>query len=236
MLSDQIKGVANGAERVVRPEHGIVPSKHAQQRRPVLSEPGIELAVYCGCSRDVMAALDEALRLVDHHQRAYDSATESQRRLLNLAIFEHFTIFEEADSVLIEPQLEAFYDQLMDYADALPAHGAGPEAGQAPEPQAQPAALEAATGAGDRLGRDANPSPISWGRSSHSERLAEREGFEPSVDCEAHTRFPVVPVQPLRHLSRGAQATGPRAGRAQLRSARCRRAAGARGRRRPPAP
>ena len=30
---------------------------------------------------------------------------------------------------------------------------------------------------------------------------AEREGFEPSVDVEAHTRFPVVPVQPLRHLS-----------------------------------
>ena len=29
----------------------------------------------------------------------------------------------------------------------------------------------------------------------------EREGFEPSVDRKAHTRFPVVPVQPLRHLS-----------------------------------
>jgi hypothetical protein len=36
---------------------------------------------------------------------------------------------------------------------------------------------------------------------SHRHRSAEREGFEPSVDVEAHTRFPVVPVQPLRHLS-----------------------------------
>ena len=185
---------------------------------------------------DVMTALDEALRLVDAHQRAYDAATESQRRLLNLAIFEHFTIAEEADDMRIEPELEAFYDQLMNIADALPANGAGPGGERAGEAVAQPAAPAAATGARDRLGRDANPSPISWGRSSHSERLAEREGFEPSVDCEAHTRFPVVPVQPLRHLSRGAQATGPRAGRAQLRSARCRRAARARGRRRPSAP
>jgi ABC-type branched-subunit amino acid transport system ATPase component len=59
---------------------------------------------------DVMAALDEALQLVDAHQRAYDLASESQRRLLNLAIFEHFTIHEEADEVIIEPQLEAFYE------------------------------------------------------------------------------------------------------------------------------
>jgi hypothetical protein len=37
------------------------------------------------------------------------------------------------------------------------------------------------TGAVRGLDRDANPSPISWGRGSHSERLAEGEGFEPSV-------------------------------------------------------
>ena len=36
----------------------------------------------------------------------------------------------------------------------------------------------------------------------------EREGFEPSVDRKAHTRFPVVPVQPLRHLSEIAQGSG----------------------------
>jgi hypothetical protein len=39
------------------------------------------------------------------------------------------------------------------------------------------------------------------GRRAHRQGSAEREGFEPSVDVEAHTRFPVVPVQPLRHLS-----------------------------------
>ena len=31
--------------------------------------------------------------------------------------------------------------------------------------------------------------------------MAEREGFEPSVDFEAYTRFPAVLLQPLGHLS-----------------------------------
>ncbi|HEV7804779.1 MAG TPA: hypothetical protein VGO80_03090 [Solirubrobacteraceae bacterium] len=84
-----------------------------------------------------MAALDEALLLVDAHQRAYDLASESQRRLLNLAIFEHFTIVEEADEIVIEPQLEAFYEQLMDCADALhptKAMADNPAAGLRPRP------------------------------------------------------------------------------------------------------
>jgi site-specific DNA recombinase len=132
---------------------------------------------------DVMAALDEALLLVDCHQRAYDHASEPRRRLLNLAIFEHFTIHEEPDHVVLEPQLEAFYEQLMDHADALQANSAVPDADAGTgEAQAEPAALAAATGARNGLGHDANPSPNSWGRGSHSERMAEGEGFEPSKD------------------------------------------------------
>ncbi len=179
---------------------------------------------------DVMAALDEALLLVDAHQRAYDLASASQRRLLNLAIFEHFTIHEEADEVIIEPRLEAFYEQLMDCADALrPTNAHGPESGRqtATAARPRPAALPAPTGARIRPIREANPSPIAWGRGSHNEHLAEREGFEPSVDREAHTRFPVVPVQPLRHLSEVAQSSG----RTGLRPARRRRAGPAPGRR-----
>ena len=34
------------------------------------------------------------------------------------------------------------------------------------------------------------------------EQMAEREGFEPSNEVSPITRFPVAPVQPLRHLSR----------------------------------
>jgi hypothetical protein len=33
--------------------------------------------------------------------------------------------------------------------------------------------------------------------------MTEREGFEPSNEVTPVTRFPVAPVQPLRHLSRG---------------------------------
>ena len=38
---------------------------------------------------------------------------------------------------------------------------------------------------------------------SYFELLAEREGFEPSDEVSPVTRFPVAPVQPLRHLSVG---------------------------------
>jgi hypothetical protein len=194
---------------------------------------------------DVMTALDEALLLVDEHQRAYDLATESQRRLLNLAVFEHFTIHEEADEVIIEPQLEGFYEQLMNCADTLrPTNGHAPESGRqtATAARPRPAALAAPTGARNRPLRGANPSPIAWGRGSHNEHLAEREGFEPSVDRKAHTRFPVVPVQPLRHLSRrprlaaSTRPVPPASGgtvSVPLRSARRRRAARGRVRRRP---
>ena len=150
---------------------------------------------------DVMAALDEALLLVDSHQRAYDTATESQRRLLNLAIFEHFTIHEESEDVIVEPQLEAFYDQLMNFADAQPPNGSRPKADPASPTQAQPAALAATTGANARTGRDANPSPFSWGEGSHSERMAERAGFEPAMEFNPHTRLAGECLQPLGHLS-----------------------------------
>ena len=138
-----------------------------------------------------MAALDEALLLVDAHQRAYDIATESQRRLLNLAIFEHFTIVEEADEIIIEPQLEAFYEQLMDCAELRPTNGHGPESGRQTAGPAlrRPAALAAPTGARNRPLRDANPSPIAWGRGSHNEHLAEGVGFEPTVGGLPLQRF-----------------------------------------------
>src|ERR1039458_1456125 len=42
------------------------------------------------------------------------------------------------------------------------------------------------------------------GRGSYFEQMAEREGFEPSDEVSPVTRFPVAPVQPLRHLSRHA--------------------------------
>ena len=154
---------------------------------------------------DVMTALDEALALVDAGQRAYDSATESQRRLLNLAIFDFFTVVEEPDDVMVEPQLEAFYEQLVDFVAVRPANGNGRLDGQGRPAQARTAALAAATGASNGPDRDANPSPVSWGQGSHSERMAEGEGFEPSVAG-----------LPLQRFSRPPRSTTP----APLRGAR----------------
>ena len=57
----------------------------------------------------------------------------------------------------------------------------------------------------------------SLAQGSKDDVMAEREGFEPSVDVEAHTRFPVVPVQPLRHLSGAGRVSAPSA---QVRSTR----------------
>jgi hypothetical protein len=111
---------------------------------------------------DVIAALDEALLLVDAHQRAYDLASESQRRLLNLAIFEQFTIHEEADEVAIEPQLEAFYEQLMECADALrPSNGHGLESGRQTATAVRPrrAALAAPTGRPEPARTRCEPQP-----------------------------------------------------------------------------
>jgi hypothetical protein len=53
-------------------------------------------------------------------------------------------------------------------------------------------------------------------RRGHRQGSAEREGFEPSVDVEAHTRFPVVPVQPLRHLSSAGRVPALSAGTSDL--------------------
>ena len=64
---------------------------------------------------------------------------------------------------MIEPQLEAFYEQLMDCADALrPTNGSCPESGRqtAGPARPRPAALPAPTGARNRPLRDASPSPI----------------------------------------------------------------------------
>ena len=157
---------------------------------------------------DVTAALEEALLLLDDHQRAYDLAPQSQRRIINLAMFRQFTIREDGNGTELEPQLEVFYQELVDYMEA---YEGSDRAGHSPASAArrpQPAAL-AAVGAGSgRAGHDANPSPISWGRSSHSDEMAEREGFEPSDEVSPVTRFPVAPVQPLRHLSRVCDAQG----------------------------
>jgi site-specific DNA recombinase len=49
--------------------------------------------------------------------------------------------------------------------------------------------------------QSSSPKPL-FGGCSYFDVMAEREGFEPSNEVSPVTRFPVAPVQPLRHLSR----------------------------------
>jgi hypothetical protein len=57
----------------------------------------------------------------------------------------------------------------------------------------------------DRHSQETRPqdsrSPVFRGHGSQNQQMAEREGFEPSNEVSPVTRFPVAPVQPLRHLS-----------------------------------
>jgi hypothetical protein len=51
--------------------------------------------------------------------------------------------------------------------------------------------------------------PLSGAACSIFVKMAEREGFEPSNEVSPVTRFPVAPVQPLRHLSGCYVSPGP---------------------------
>ncbi|MDX6699549.1 MAG: hypothetical protein QOE65_2946 [Solirubrobacteraceae bacterium] len=122
--------------------------------------------------KDVLEALDEALGLVDAGRPLYRQANRKTRRLLNQAIFRRL-IVGDADTIESEPT--PVYSQL--------AH----------------VALQTTS---DPKGRtETTMTPISQGHGSYFVQMAEREGFEPSSELTPATRFPVAPVQPLRHLS-----------------------------------
>jgi len=171
---------------------------------------------------EVLAALDEALLLIDRRSVRYEELSEQERRLLNLAIFDDFLI-EEADeegeeetgswtgtqlSITVTPHYERTYALLREVADAL-ARGQGP-----PHWGSQPAGPNAWEGAQAGAGRPlaalragqggpgADAGPLSWGRGSHRDELAEGEGFEPSSERKAPKRFSRPPhstaLPPLR--------------------------------------
>jgi hypothetical protein len=165
---------------------------------------------------DVMQALEDALSLLCQPGAAYEQADPSLRKMLNRAIFFRILIQVVDREIEVEGIPHDVFTQLVQTAKSL---GMPPE--RPPDILMEAyQAVQGGTRTGTRRARRfgpqrTNPSSSFWGRGSHVERMAEREGFEPSVDVEAHTRFPVVPVQPLRHLSRSVQASGHRAPRAR---------------------
>jgi site-specific DNA recombinase len=133
---------------------------------------------------EVMDALKIALALVDEGRLPYLAANEFARRLINQALYEQIIVErpEEANG-----RLTPLYAQLIPLARDL---------GREPAASARQGPELAGDGAEDDKG------PVFRGPCSYKDKMAEREGFEPSNEVSPVTRFPVAPVQPLRHLSR----------------------------------
>jgi site-specific DNA recombinase len=134
--------------------------------------------------RDVLETLKIALALVDEGTLPYASANEFCKRLINQALYERIIVRSIDDAT---GQLTPLYAQLIPLARDL-GQQAAQDGRQGPEP---------AIG-----GRQNDADPVFRGLRSYKDKMAEREGFEPSNEVSPVTRFPVAPVQPLRHLSR----------------------------------
>jgi site-specific DNA recombinase len=138
---------------------------------------------------EAMEALDDALLLVDE-TIPYGIADGNLRRLVNIATHDEIApyVIDEADQRVyrVRGRRDPFYveaDRLL--GKTPPEDGTGADDG----PQNGPGGPETTT------------TTISRGRGSDALAMAEREGFEPSNEVSPVTRFPVAPVQPLRHLS-----------------------------------
>ncbi len=138
-----------------------------------------------------------ALELAGDVAEVYTAASEQTKRGYNQAFFVKLYVRAEWDedegpptvwitrAVLTEPYAallaDNFAEGVLAEAEAIKDQA---DAEQAPE------------------SRSGSPKPVADGAVSYYELMAEREGFEPSNEVSPVTRFPVAPVQPLRHLSR----------------------------------
>ena len=138
-----------------------------------------------------------ALELADDAASVYKAGKEQTKRGYNQAFFKKLYVMPEWDETqgqmvvritgaeLTEPYAVLLEDELpenvMAEVEAITAQAAK----RAPESQS------------------GTPKPFASGVSSYFDVMAERGGFEPPNEVSPVTRFPVAPVQPLRHLSMG---------------------------------
>jgi hypothetical protein len=122
-------------------------------------------------------ALEDALALIDLATAPYLTASPTERRLINLAIYVMLIVCHNPDGVGIEPN--AVFAELITLTRQLD--------------------RERASSAGRRS--QANRDPLSLGRGSQLGQMAERAGFEPAMEFDPHTRLAGECLQPLGHLS-----------------------------------
>jgi hypothetical protein len=134
-----------------------------------------------------------ALKLAGDIQAVYEAADERTRRGYNQAFFKRIKIRARWDDEERQTVVEVVGVELTEPYALLLAEKTVEDA---------LAWVEAIKG-GEKPG-DARKRPfgaLSEPDISIYEQMAEREGFEPSNEVSPVTRFPVAPVQPLRHLS-----------------------------------
>jgi hypothetical protein len=136
---------------------------------------------------DVMQALDDALVLIDRATASYLTASPTERRLINLAIYVMLLVFHGSETVEGKPN---------DVIAQLVSLGRGLAQERARTERAA----------------QANRDPLSLGRGSQLGQMAERAGFEPAMEFNPHTRLAGECLQPLGHLSWDEQASLETAG------------------------
>jgi site-specific DNA recombinase len=164
----------NVSEEVLEAEQTRIEAERAEARR--WSQAAVREV------KDVMQALNDALSLVDQRRLPYLTANSTERRLINQAIF-HRLIITSADHAKAEPT--PLYAQLARLSRNLP-----------------PADRSTRLNKTRRSPQD-DLDPISWGRGSYFDQMAERAGFEPAMEFNPHTRLAGECLQPLGHLSLG---------------------------------
>jgi site-specific DNA recombinase len=162
------------SKKVMRAEQERIEAEQAQVERWQAAADS-EIA-------DVDQALYDALVLIDAGTAPYLSGNTTERRLINLAIYVMLVVSDEGH---VQAKPTAFYAQLVPTARQL-ARAAAQDRCGSQSPGTRPK--------DDR-------SPVFRGHGSQNKQMAERGGFEPPNEVSPVTRFPVAPVQPLRHLS-----------------------------------
>jgi site-specific DNA recombinase len=125
---------------------------------------------------DVMAALDDALILLDDDHVLYETLPSSVRRLVNQAVFLTFTV---RDPDTIKAQRTPLYDEIARVARHLQQAKKAPE--KAPNRPRTPQ--------NKAVCPQDDHDPFSRGRGSYIEQMAEGEGFEPSSGEAPKTAF-----------------------------------------------
>ncbi len=132
----------------------------------------------------VMKVLDEALALVDRHECAYEEAESYERRMLNRSLFSRIWVENHDENASDGAVSEPAAPHLAPHLSPVFAHVVEVAKQETTKKTPEGVWQVPASWSFDAIAtRDPKPDPVSTGgRGSNSVKLAEREGFEPSIE------------------------------------------------------